>query len=114
MKLLRNLGGALSLALLIGLVVSSVPLGAQTVTAFTAERALSLSNILTTVTPMASPAVLAAIAAGASGLLVEVHPTPDRALSDGYQSLYPQQFAEVVSDCRAIAELLAHRHSTLS
>src|SRR5260370_20010298 len=65
MKLLRNLGGALSLALLVGLVVSSVPLGAQTVTAFTAERALSLSNILTTVTPTASPAVLAAIAAGA-------------------------------------------------
>src|SRR5258708_30870436 len=65
MKLLRNLGGALSVALLVGLVVSSVPLGAQTVTAFTAERALSLSNILTTVTPMASPAVLAAIAAGA-------------------------------------------------
>src|SRR5229473_672897 len=65
MKLLRNLGGALSLALLVGLVVSSVPLGAQTVTAFTAERSLSLTNILTTVTPMASPAVLAAIAAGA-------------------------------------------------
>ncbi len=65
MKLLRNLGGVLSLALLVGLVVSSVPLGAQTVTAFTAERSLSLSNILTTVTPMASPSVLAAIAAGA-------------------------------------------------
>jgi K319L-like, PKD domain len=65
MKLLRNLGGALSLALLVGLVLSSVPLGAQTVTAFTAERSLSLTNILTTVTPTASPAVLAAIAAGA-------------------------------------------------
>jgi hypothetical protein len=65
MKLLRNLGGALSLALLVGLVVSSVPLGAQTVTAFTAERALSLSNILTTVTPMTPASVLAAIAAGA-------------------------------------------------
>src|SRR5258708_12860449 len=65
MKLLRNLGGALSVALLVGLVVSSVPLGAQTVTAYTAERALSLSNILTTVTPMASASLLAAIAAGA-------------------------------------------------
>jgi len=53
---------------------------------------------------------LAAIAAGASGLLVEVHPAPDRALSDGPQSLYPEQFAEVVADCRAIAGLLAHRH----
>src|SRR5258708_15647607 len=65
MKLLRNLGGALSLALLVGLVVSSVPLGAQTVTAFTAERSLSLTNILTTVTPMAPASLLAAIAAGA-------------------------------------------------
>jgi 3-deoxy-7-phosphoheptulonate synthase len=55
------------------------------------------------------PMSLAAIAAGASGLLVEVHPTPDRALSDGNQSLYPAQFAEVVKDCRAIANLLAHR-----
>ncbi len=57
------------------------------------------------------PMALAAIAAGASGLLVEVHPAPDRALSDGYQSLYPRQFAEVVADCRAIAELLDHRRT---
>jgi 3-deoxy-7-phosphoheptulonate synthase len=57
------------------------------------------------------PMALAAIAAGASGLLVEVHPTPDRALSDGAQSLYPEQFAEVVRDCRAIADLLARRPS---
>src|SRR5580704_19123354 len=57
------------------------------------------------------PMALAAIAAGASGLLVEVHPTPDRALSDGYQSLYPDQFTEVVRDCRAIAELLSHRRA---
>jgi 3-deoxy-7-phosphoheptulonate synthase len=55
------------------------------------------------------PMAMAAVAAGASGLLVEVHPTPDRALSDGYQSLYPDQFAEVVRDCRAISELLAVR-----
>jgi len=57
------------------------------------------------------PMALASIAAGASGLLVEVHPTPDRALSDGYQSLYPEQFLEVVKDCRAIAALLAHRRN---
>ncbi|HET7749191.1 MAG TPA: 3-deoxy-7-phosphoheptulonate synthase, partial [Terriglobales bacterium] len=50
------------------------------------------------------PMALASIACGASGLLVEVHPTPDHALSDGAQSLYPDQFAEVVGDCRAIAE----------
>jgi 3-deoxy-7-phosphoheptulonate synthase len=55
------------------------------------------------------PMALAAIAAGAAGLLVEVHPSPDRALSDGAQSLYPEQFTEVVRDCRAIAELLSRR-----
>jgi len=55
------------------------------------------------------PMALASIACGASGLLVEVHPAPDHALSDGPQSLYPDQFAEVIHDCRAIAELLAHR-----
>jgi 3-deoxy-7-phosphoheptulonate synthase len=57
------------------------------------------------------PMALAAIAAGAAGLLVEVHPSPDRALSDGAQSLYPEQFTEVVRDCRAIAELLAEKRS---
>jgi 3-deoxy-7-phosphoheptulonate synthase len=57
------------------------------------------------------PMAMAAIACGASGLIIEVHPTPDHALSDGAQSLFPDQFAEVVHDCRAIAELLAHRHS---
>src|SRR5689334_17507195 len=49
------------------------------------------------------PMALAAIAAGASGLIVEVHPNPDRALSDGYQSLYPDQFAELADECRALA-----------
>jgi len=57
------------------------------------------------------PMALASIAAGAAGLLVEVHPTPDRALSDGYQSLYPDQFREVIEDCKAIAELFAHKRS---
>jgi len=55
------------------------------------------------------PMALAAVAAGASGLIVEVHPNPDKALSDGYQSLYPQQFQEMADDCRAIAELLRSR-----
>lgn len=55
------------------------------------------------------PMALASIAAGASGLIVEVHPTPDRALSDGYQSLDPEQFAELADDCYALAELLASR-----
>jgi len=55
------------------------------------------------------PMALAAVAAGASGLIVEVHPNPDKALSDGYQSLYPQQFQELADDCRAVADLLRSR-----
>lgn len=55
------------------------------------------------------PMAMAAIAAGASGLIVEMHPVPEEALSDGYQSLDPLQFAEMADDCRALAELLASR-----
>ena len=55
------------------------------------------------------PMALAAIAAGASGLIVEVHPNPDRALSDGFQSLYPDQFQELADECRAVADLLRKR-----
>ena len=55
------------------------------------------------------PMSLASIAAGASGLIVEVHPAPERALSDGYQSLDPQQFAELAEECYALADLLASR-----
>ena len=54
------------------------------------------------VTPMAR----AAVAAGADGLMVEVHPNPDRALSDGAQSLYPDQFAALVTELRAIAQAI--------
>lgn len=45
----------------------------------------------------------AAIAAGADGLLVEVHNCPDKALSDGAQSLYPEQFDKLMSELRIIA-----------
>src|SRR6202008_2940680 len=55
------------------------------------------------------PMGLASVAAGASGLIVEVHPTPDRALSDGYQSLDPQQFGELAEECYALHELLMSR-----
>jgi len=55
------------------------------------------------------PMALASIAAGASGLLVEMHPNPEHALSDGYQSLDPEQFAEMAEDCRALADLLLTR-----
>ncbi|GAC1658697.1 MAG: 3-deoxy-7-phosphoheptulonate synthase [Gemmatimonadaceae bacterium] len=51
------------------------------------------------VTPMAR----AAVAAGADGILVEVHPAPDRAMSDGAQSLFPDQFAALVAELRLIA-----------
>jgi len=45
----------------------------------------------------------ACIAAGADGLMVEVHPDPARALSDGAQSLKPERFAELVASIRKIA-----------
>ena len=49
------------------------------------------------------PMARAAVAAGADGLLIEVHPDPDRALSDGAQSLYPFQFRELMEQLRMIA-----------
>ena len=45
----------------------------------------------------------AAVAAGADGLIIEVHPSPDRALSDGAQSLYPDQFTRLMAEVRPIA-----------
>ncbi len=58
------------------------------------------------------PMSLAAIAAGASGLIVEMHPAPEHALSDGYQSLDPIEFAQMADECRAIAELLSAKRKT--
>jgi 3-deoxy-7-phosphoheptulonate synthase len=49
------------------------------------------------------PMARAAVAAGADGVLIEVHPEPDRALSDGAQSLYPDQFTQLVRELRAVA-----------
>jgi 3-deoxy-7-phosphoheptulonate synthase len=51
-----------------------------------------------------TPLSLAGIAAGADGLLIEVHPHPEKALSDGMQSLRPERFAELVTRARAVAE----------
>jgi 3-deoxy-7-phosphoheptulonate synthase len=48
----------------------------------------------------------AAVAAGADGLIIEVHPTPERALSDGAQSLYPEQFARLMREVDAIARAI--------
>jgi 3-deoxy-7-phosphoheptulonate synthase len=50
-----------------------------------------------------APMARAAVAAGADGLLIEVHPDPDRALSDGAQSLRPEQFEELMLQLRLIA-----------
>jgi len=52
------------------------------------------------------PLARAAVAAGADGLLVEMHPDPDRALSDGAQSLYPEQLSELMQQLRAIAPVV--------
>ncbi len=49
------------------------------------------------------PMARAAVAAGADGLMVEVHPSPPEALSDGAQSLYPDQFGELMEQIRVIA-----------
>ena len=54
------------------------------------------------VTPMAR----AAVAAGADGLMVEVHADPTHALSDGAQSLYPEQFGELMDQIRVIARAI--------
>ena len=60
------------------------------------------------VTPMAR----AAVAAGADGLMIEVHPNPDRALSDGAQSLYPDQFESLVGELRVIAKAIGRNIGT--
>jgi 3-deoxy-7-phosphoheptulonate synthase len=52
------------------------------------------------------PMALAAVAAGADGLLVEVHTDPQAALSDGPQSLYPDQFEKLMRDIEALAPVL--------
>jgi 3-deoxy-7-phosphoheptulonate synthase len=52
------------------------------------------------------PLSRAAVAVGADGLLVEVHNDPDRALSDGVQSILPDQFDELMSEVRQIAAVL--------
>jgi 3-deoxy-7-phosphoheptulonate synthase len=45
----------------------------------------------------------AAIAAGADGLIVEVHPDPEKAMSDGYQTLNPEAFKRLISECKRVA-----------
>jgi 3-deoxy-7-phosphoheptulonate synthase len=53
------------------------------------------------------PMALAAVAAGADGLIVEVHTDPQKALSDGPQSLYPEQFEKLMRDIQALTPVLS-------
>jgi 3-deoxy-7-phosphoheptulonate synthase len=56
-----------------------------------------------------APMARAAVAAGADGLIVEVHHDPDRALSDGAQSLFPEQFEELMNQLRIIAPAVGRK-----
>ena len=60
------------------------------------------TGIRSKVTPMGR----AAVAAGADGLIVEVHPNPPKAMSDGAQSLYPDQFTKLVDEVKVIASAI--------
>ncbi len=53
-----------------------------------------------------APMSRAAIAAGADGVMIEVHHQPEKALCDGAQSLYPEQFAELMEDLKVIAPVV--------
>ncbi len=55
------------------------------------------------------PMARAAVAAGADGIMVEVHPDPGQALSDGAQTLFPDQFAQLMREVRVIAEVIGRR-----
>ena len=55
---------------------------------------------------MVAPMSLSIVAAGASGLVVEVHNEPEKAFSDGPQSLYPQQFEKLMRDIEALVPVI--------
>jgi 3-deoxy-7-phosphoheptulonate synthase len=52
------------------------------------------------------PMALASVAAGCDGLLIEVHPNPDKAVSDGAQSLFPDQFEKLMNKLRVLAPVV--------
>ena len=56
-----------------------------------------------------APMARASIAAGADGIMIEVHHDPENAKSDGAQSLYPDQFAELMNQIRVIAEVVGRK-----
>lgn len=58
------------------------------------------------------PMARAAVAAGADGIMIEVHNEPEHALSDGAQSLYPNQFSELMDQIRVIANVIGRNIAT--
>lgn len=54
-------------------------------------------------------AAKAGVAAGADGLIIEVHPHPDRALSDGPQALKPEIFSQLMTELKAIAKAIGRK-----
>lgn len=58
-----------------------------------------------------APMSKAAVAAGADGLIIEVHNNPDNALCDGAQSLYPEQFADLFAELKALAVVIKKNFS---
>src|SRR5262249_37971082 len=58
---------------------------------------------------LVAPMAVAAIAAGADGLIVEVHPDPEKALSDGFQALTPTVFRDMMATCRKVAGALGRK-----
>ena len=73
--------------------------------AMTANTKMSSLGKASLVTPMA----VASIAAGADGLIIEVHPNPEKAMSDGYQSLTPAAFRQLIAECRKVAQALGKK-----
>ena len=63
----------------------------------------------TGVRELIEPMSIAAVAAGADGLIIEVHTNPEEALSDGAQSLTPEEFSRLVSAVRAVAEAVGRK-----
>jgi len=60
------------------------------------------------------PMALASIAAGADGLILEVHPEPEKAVSDGPQSLYPEQFEKLMRDIEVMAPVVGREVARLA
>ena len=60
---------------------------------------------------LVKPMSLASVAAGADGIMVEVHPRPEEALSDGEQSITPEQFRDLMRSLRAVHADTADLHS---